>query len=249
MPDDEDILAEFREEPDQDVQPINVEFDDEENPLDLSEEQSLIEAETGDVPTQPEPAGFSPHPALSQDPHLDAHMRMEEKFEREFNEKTVKVTEEERRRFLRAALHGQRLWFDIEFPAMGAVVRVVPAPPHWSDTASQVIRSWQDAGKMDKGLNAWLDSFQLLHIWMQVDSVNGQLKPWFQARLEENENLTKARAMTALLSSEEPLDEVRQLNSASRYLLMSALRIAEIKHCICLDAMSDGSFFSDAGTN
>ena len=55
--------------------------------------------------------------------------------------------------------------------------------------------------------------------------------------------------MLALLKEDATIDAVRELNSAMRYLLISAVRIAEVKNCICMDALSDGSFFSGAGTN
>ena len=246
----EDILNEAREERDAGAQDLTTEFDAASDPRDLQEEQDLVAGERGEIPEQPSPIGFEPMADMEEDPYRDLRARVEQKFTRTYNDKTVVVTELERRRYLRAAVHGETLWFDVEFPSLGVTVRVVPSPPGLTDSVAQVIKTRRGEGLVGDDVNSWIDHFQMYHIWLQVDHVNKEPQPWFQSIIEERDGkVPGCREMLKILNDDGPVDQIRALSSARRHLLLSAIRVAEIKTCICMDALSDGSFFSSAGTN
>lgn len=243
-----DILEEFKEEAAPDAVHY-ADFDADEDPRNLSEEAALVAGENSDIPEQPEPIGFEPNAQLMDDPYRDLKERIEARFQKEFNKQTVVVSEDERRRFLRAALHGDRFWFDIEFEHIGASVRIIPAPSAWSDAAAAAAHKLQKEGRIGEDINSWVENFQAMHIWMQTDSINGEPIDWMQAKIEKNGREPGHRELIEWLMDDANIDQVRRTNSPRGYLLRSAIRIAEIKNCLCMDGLSDGSFFSTAGTN
>ena len=232
------------------AQDLSTAYDATTDPRDLKEEEELVAGERTAVPEQPDPIGFTPNPSMDEDPYRDLRAKVEEKFSRLYNDKTVEVSEIERRRYLRSALHGEPMWFDVAFPAFELVIRVVPAPPAWSDTATQAIQLRRKDGLVGDDINSWVDNFQMYHIWLQIDVVGGEPQPWLQSIIEERDGkIPGAREMLKMLREDGPIDAIRELSAPRRHLLLSAIRIAEIRTCICMDALSDGSFFSSAGTD
>lgn len=256
-PDDADdvkvALANAFEKPEKGAARFEEEVDLNQAGIDLADttlEDNLLKADAErdgvQVPELPEGGSVSPNPAFETDPVADAKATVDDAFKVDFDFSTVEVTAKERDMFVRSGLHDEPMHYDIEVPGVGITVRVAMLPESYTEAVMAALNDWQEAGHITGGNISWLLGFQLMHLWMQVRTIDGKPTDWIDAegRLEK----ITYRELRALLANPDTVEPLRKMNPVRWNVIRLAVRIAEHKQKICLEKVLDRTFFQSEGT-
>lgn len=222
------------------------------DPYDDSEAQRLINEEADkDMVAAPEAPPHMSVPVTNEKLLLDPIAPLTDEIERRFGgvfelDKFVKVTQFEREDFVRAALFDAELVFRIELPGVSVVMDVAIPPESFTVSAAAAARHWGKIGFNEKESDMqWLLSFQQLHAWFQIRSINGEPTSWSTTFCD---GVPKLSDMRATMADPENFNEFFSMNATRWRMIVEAMRIAEYKYKLCLEAWHDRSFFTSAGT-
>jgi len=159
----------------------------------------------------------------------------------------ITVTDEEKDRFLRAALHDIPMQFDIFIPATGSVVKTSLPADQFTSWAIGALKSWEDCGQIDpKSTVQWILGFQQMHAFLQIDAVDDIPMPWTDIRDQLLETPSK---LYAHLRDPDNFGVFFRMNDVRWQVMAYALRVAEIKYKLCTEALMSRDFFRTAGTD
>lgn len=216
---------------------------------DHSEEQQLVadhEREMGvNAPQKPD-REFVPmqNPSIMHDPVQEMRETIEGSFKDTFSVGDIEVNHEERARFVRCALHDTAMWFDITLEGVGVKVNVVIPPESFTAMAANAVTAWGKADYLDVNSNIqWYLAFQQLHVWYQAREIDGEPTSW--SEFFDTQKTTAE--LRRFVNDPANLESVIGMHSVKWRMLVEALRIAEAKYKLCLEAWRDRSFFTSAG--
>jgi hypothetical protein len=219
---------------------------------DDSEERKLIrEEEEKSMVTAPEPPARETIPLRNATVTIDAVKELNEEVERRFGglfdlNNQVTVTETERDAFVRAALFDAEMLFKVEIPGIGITYDVAIPPEAFTVSAAAAARHWGRIGFNDKESEMqWLLSFQQMHAWFQIRSVNGEPTPW---SVDFCDGLPKLSDLRKTMNDPDNFDVFHRMNATRWKTMVEAMRVAEYKYKLCLEAWHDRSFFTSADT-
>ncbi len=215
-----------------------------------AEEAAINEAEKTDeipIPEQPEHIQAPLHnPALQADPVADLKEKAERSFTGTFDVGKVTVDALERADFLRAALHDKEVVFDVKLEGVDASVKIAIPPEFFTTSAASAANAWGVSGFNDRDSDLqWLLSFQQMHAWFMVREINGVPTPWSDAFCD---GMPKSSFLRATLKEPDNFEAFFVMQPVRWRMIVEAMRIAEFKYKLCLEAWQDRSFFMPAGT-
>jgi hypothetical protein len=159
----------------------------------------------------------------------------------------ITVTDVEKDRFLRAALHDTPMQFDIFVPATGSLVKTSIPADQFTSWAIGALKSWEECGQIDpKSTVQWILGFQQMHAFLQIDSVDNIPMPWAEIRDQLLETPSK---LYAHLRDPDNFAVFFRMNDVRWQVLAYVLRVVEIKYKICTEALMSRDFFQAAGTD
>lgn len=244
-----DIFAAAKEAPEEGAQ--HFEMDVPTDGVDLydhsKEREALAEEESSiDAPNPPERVSAPlNNPAIMKDPVGDMRDEIERRFRANYDIGKVTVDDQERQRFVRAALHDKEMWFDVLLPGPNVAVRVAIPTETFTTSAAAAATHWGKIGHNDASSDMqWLLSFQQIHAWIQVREVDGEPTSWSDVFVDGVPRLSEMRKT---MKDPEQFEEFFSMSAPRWRLLVEAMRIAEFKYKLCLEAWHDRSFFTSAG--
>jgi len=253
------ILDSTYEPPDKDVVQFDMEVNvDESDLFDHTEEQKLKqqhEAQTGSAaPPRPKHVDIPPNnPVMMVDPVGDIREGIDKAFIHMVDhgrvKYEVKVDEEERERFVRAALHDAPMWFDAQIDGVGATVRVVIPPDSFSTAVARALDFWDKDTLDTKSNMQWYLAFQQVHAWFQIREINGLPTPWAEEHFPEGEPHMSLSAIRKFIRYPANFDMFFTMSPVRWRMITEAMRIAELKYKMCMDAGHDRDFFTSADTD
>jgi hypothetical protein len=247
--DPKDIFAAAAEPPEDGAERFEMEVPtDGIDPYDHSAEREAISSDAQDVsaPEQPErlTAPVS-NPAMFQDPVGDLKKEIEGRFSADYDIGKVTVDEQERQRFVRAALHDKEMWFDVKIEGVNAVVRVAIPTETFTTSVGAAATYWGKLGHNDSTSDMqWLLSFQQMHAWFQIREIDGEPTEWSD---EFSDGVPRLAKLRGILKDPEEFETFFSMSAPRWRMLVEAMRIAEFKYKLCLEAWQDRSFFTSAG--
>ncbi len=185
---------------------------------------------------------------FDKDPVDDVKATLNAAFAKDYDFASVVVEQDERERFYRCGLHDEAMWFDIDLPKFGMVIKVVIPPVSHSEAAIAALNAWGEAGEIGGNSMQYLHGFQLLNVWLMVRAVNDKATEWYEAALEDAGGKLTHRALRKLLSNTDTVEPVREVNDVRWQAMSLAVRIADYKNKICLDALRSRVVFTTAGS-
>lgn len=248
----ESIFAEAAEPPEEGAATFKAEV--ETAGIDLydhsAEEAVLAQEEKGDaipIPDQPERLEAPLlNPAIQEDPAGSIREQAERAFTGTFDVGTVTVTPEERADFLRAALHDTEMVFDVELAGVDSVIRIAIPPESFTTSAGAAAAAWGKAGFNDPESDMqWLLCFQQMHAWFMVREINGTPTSWSD---DFCDGIPASSFLRNKLRDPDNFEVFFSMAPVRWRMIVEAMRAAEFKYKLCLEAWQDRSFFTSAGT-
>ncbi len=222
---------------------------------DNSEEEALIREDARKdgvtVPDLPDVDERKPDSVFDSDPIKDVKTIIKEAFTADFDFSHIEVSAVERDRFYRSGLHDEEMFYMVESPGSGLTVKVAMPPTSHSEAAIAALDSW--VAEHHSGTNSvqYLHGFQLLNVWLMVREINGKPTNWYE---EAKENVEKEggkftyRYLRDLLRNPDTVEEVRNMHEVRWNAVSLAVRIADHKHHLCLEAIRSRKVFTTAGS-
>lgn len=247
----EDIFADVREVPDPDAVPAErvMDLGDTTDITDHSVEEAVKESRNKElgvhVPTKPETLQAPlTNPVMTDEAAgEEARLAAEAAFRDEIDRIKIEVTDEEKTRFIRAALHDTEMIFDIPLEGLDMVVSVAMPSEAFTSAAEMIVLRWGKDGHIDaESRLQFTVAFQQVHLWHQIRAINGQTVPW---AWDGTPTLSEIKAFAF---NYENLSDVINWSSTKHRLLMRASMIAETKYRICMTNLHDRTFFTGAAT-
>ena len=201
------------------------------------------------VPPLPEESPIpTPDPFKTADPQAAINEELQRRFSSELGDDIkVEVTEEEKARFVRCALHDQEMYFDVEIEGVGASLRVAMPTASFSVEVSGALSFFmQEDNGTDINVSSdmsWLMMFQKMHAWYQIRSIMGTPTKWSDFWVD---GIPKTSKIRKALKKPETYEFFETMNATRWRLIIEAMNVAEIKYGICLKAWHDRSFFASA---
>ena len=247
-----DIFADLREQPDPETIPEErtMPLGDTTGITDHSVEESVREARNKElgvhVPDKPEtiPAPINNPAMLDEAAGEAARLAAEAAFRDEINNVKVEVTDDEKTRFMRAALHDTEMVFDIPLEGLDLMVSVAMPSEAFTAAAEMIVLRWGKDGHIDADSRMqFMVAFQQVHLWHQIRAINGVPVEWAW----DGDTPTSTQ-LKKFAFDYDNLSLVVNLSSTKHRLLMRASMIAEAKYRICLTNLHDRTFFTGAAT-
>jgi hypothetical protein len=182
------------------------------------------------------------------DPVAEAAAVISSAFTKDYDFASVEVTPEERDRFYRCGLHDEEMWYDVSIEGSGITVRVAIPPASYSEVVLAVLDSWTNDKFIGSNAVQYLHAFQQLSAWLMVRSVNGVPTDWYEQAVEDAGGKMTYRKMRELLVDPDSIECVRSINEVRWASLALAIRIADYKHHLCLQALRTKKVFTTAGS-
>lgn len=257
----DNIFAAAQEEPDapeasdaESKEEFNIKADmGDIDPYDDSEARKLIrEEEEKNMVAAPEPPERIVLPLNNPTVVHDSVKELNDEVERRFSglfdlHKHVTVTPLERDAFVRAALFDSELKYDVSIPGIDIAFEVAIPPDSFTVSAAAAARHWGKIGFNEPESDMqWLLSFQQMHAWYQIRAINGEPTQWSDFFCD---GVPKLSALRAVLADPNNFETFHTMNATRWKAMVEALRIAEYKYKLCLEAWHDRSFFTTAGTD
>lgn len=220
---------------------------------DNSEEQALVRDDAKrdgvHVPDLPEePAGEAPDSTFDSDPVKDAKTIIYEAFSTDFDFTKVEVDAVERDRFYRCGLHDEQMHYVVDVPGSGMTVKVVIPPTSKSEATLAALDQWVRDKFIGSNSIQYLHGFQLLTVWLMVREINGEPTEWFEKAEADADGKLSYRKLRDLLCNPDTVEEIRDINEVRWSALSLAIRIADHKHALCLEALRSRKVFTTAGS-
>lgn len=221
---------------------------------DNSEEQALVRDDAKrdgvHVPELPDEKPAEPiDSSFDSDPVKDAKTIIYEAFSTDFDFTKIEVDVIERDRFYRCGLHDEQMHYIVEVPGSGLTVKVVIPPTSKSEATLAALDQWVRDKFIGSNSIQYLHGFQLLTVWLMVREVNGVPTEWFEkAEAEVEGGKLSYRKLRDLLCHPDTVDEIREINEVRWSALSLAIRIADHKHALCLEALRSRKVFTTAGS-
>lgn len=220
---------------------------------DNSEEQSLVRDDAKrdgvHVPELPEDKPGEPiDSSFDGDPVKDAKTIIYEAFSSDFDFSKIEVDVVERDRFYRCGLHDEQMHYVIEVPGSGLTVKVVIPPTSKSEATLAALDQWVNDKFIGSNSIQYLHGFQLLTVWLMVREVNGAPTDWYDKAEEDNGGKLSYRQLRDMLRDPGTVDAIRDINEVRWSALSLAIRIADHKHALCLEALRSRKVFTTAGS-
>jgi hypothetical protein len=219
---------------------------------DHSEERALIMDDARkdgvtvpDLPAVPE---VPPESTFDTDPVAEARAAFDKAFLQEFDFATIEIGAVERDRYYRCGLHDEEMWFLVEVPGADLSIKVAIPSVSRSEAAIAALDAWGAAGEIGQNSMQYLHGFQLLNVWLMVREINGKPTDWYEQALEEAGGKLAYRNLRALLSNPDTVESVREIGDVRWQAVTLAVRIAEYRHKLCLDAVRTRKVFTTAGS-
>lgn len=255
-PDDiDDVIKKAFETPAEGAATFQHEVDLEQAGIDItdhSEEQGLVRDDAQrdgvTVPDLPEVAEMKPASTFDEDPVTTAKAAMDAAFAADFDFASIVVDPVEQDRFYRCGLHDVEMWYEVAVPGSGLRVKVVIPPVSLSEAAIAALNAWGEAKEIGSNSMQYLHGFQLLNLWLMVREVNDIPTDWYEQAVEDAGGKLTYRALRKLLSDPDTVESVRNVNSVRWQAITLAVRIAEYRDKLCLDALRSRKVFTSAGS-
>jgi hypothetical protein len=200
------------------------------------------------IPEKPADTTVLPSPVFESNPAEEARSAVRGAFEEDFDFGKVIVTAAEKDRFLRCGLHDEQMFYDVEVEGIGLNVRVNILPESYTDAAMAALSDWVKNEVIGEGNMQWLLGFQLMHAWMQISRIADQPTDWLEAHLPQEGRITY-RKLRELLANDATVEPLRSMSAVRWRAIALAIRIAEHKQKLCLEALLNRDFFTSAGTD
>jgi hypothetical protein len=248
----DNIFAAAAEPPEEQARAFSAVMDTEGVDLfDHSAEEAEIKANAKEdsihIPEQPEHIDLPLNNRLiHEDPIGDLKERAERSFNGTFDVGSVVVEPEERTAFLRAALHDTEMMFNVKLTGVDATLKIAIPTDTFTTDAAAAATAWGKSGHNDKNseLQWWL-SFQQMHAWFMVREINGIPTPWSDVFCD---GVPKTSVSRGHLAEPSNFEEFFVMTPVRWRMIIEAMRIAEFKYKLCMEAWQDRSFFTTAGT-
>lgn len=219
---------------------------------DNSEEEALLKQDSRrdgvTVPELPDTKEREPSSLFDSDPVAEAQAIVGNAFRANYDFASVEIDVIERDRFYRCGLHDEEMWYLVEVPEAGLSVRVAIPPVSRSEAAVAALDHWQAEKFIGKNSIQYLHGFQLLNVWLMVREVNGVPTDWYEKAVEDAGGKLPYRKLRAMLCDPDTVDPVRDLHERRWNALTLAVRIADYKHQLCLEALRSRKVFTTAGS-
>ena len=218
---------------------------------DNSLEASLIREDSQrdgvSVPDLPGGEPITPESLFDADPIADTRDIIRRAYTVDFDFAKIEVDAIERDRFYRCGLHDEEMWYTVEVPNTGLTFKVAIPPISRSEAAVATVDYWVDTEVIGKNSLQYLHNFQLVNVWLMVREVNSAPTDWYAKLVEEAEGgkLTY-RALRTHMANPDFLESVRDLNDLRWNATCLAVRIADYKHQLCLEAVRSRKVFTTA---
>lgn len=254
-PDDiADILKQAFEPPADGAATFNHEVDI--TGMDLTsdnEEQSLVRDDARrdgvHVPDLPEDKEAEPiDSSFDSDPVKDAKTIIYEAFSTDFDFTKIEVDAVERERFYRCGLHDEQMHYIIDIPGYDLTAKVVVPPTSKSEATLAALDHWVDEKFIGKNSIQYLHGFQLLTVWLMVREIGGAPTDWYDKAEVDCDGKLTYRKLRALLCDPDTVEPIREINEIRWNALSLAIRIADYKHALCLEALRTRKVFTTAGS-
>lgn len=204
----------------------------------------LVQAMTVHEPARTE----IPVPPQWTEEHEKAAQREKMAWEKDSWVGKVKVTDQEKIDFLKAAIHDREVVLDVRIgpPAASTAVRVRTLSNRMMTALSSAMMEDRNDGLFGRGEEFdggyWATRLQIVSMMLQVQSVDGTTVAW---RDPEELDKMSCRDLTAALRAE--ASEWGEKLSAPRHaLLTTAVSVFEQKIALCRSAMVNGDFSDPA---
>lgn len=248
----DNIFAAAAEPPEEQAQAFSAVMDTEGIDLfDHSAEEAEIKTESKEdsihIPAQPDHIELPlNNRRIQEDPIGDLKERAERSFTGTFDVGSVVVEPEERTAFLRAALHDTEVIFDVKLTGVDVTLKIAIPTETFTAEAAAAATAWGNSGHNDKNSDLqWLLSFQQMHAWFMVREINGVPTPWSE---DFCDGIPKSSITRNTLKEPANFEEFFVMTPIRWRMIVEAMRIAEFKYKLCMEAWQDRSFFTTAGT-
>lgn len=248
------IFSMAAEPPEEGAKTFKMEVDTSASGIDLMDHQAEAKAlrqdeEESGVHVPPKPERVTEptrNPAIEVNPVDELKTLVDQAFSDTYEFGKVEVSAEERQRFVRAALHDNPMWFDIMLEGVGIVVRVVIPPEPFTTAAANAVTEWGKRKTMDPDSNLqWYLAFQQIHAWYQVREIEGVATEWSSMFEDGNPKHSEIRKF---INEPDNFEVFFNMSAVKWRMIVEAMRMAEAKYKICVQAWRDKSFFTSAGT-
>jgi hypothetical protein len=185
------------------------------------------------------------NPLLMRDPTRGVMDEIVRRFKTDVGNAVVEVTATERDAFVRAALHDREMVFFVTLPGVDTTVEVAIPNDSFTAAASSAAYHWGKLGVIDPNSDMqWLLSFQQLHAWFQIRSIDGQPTQWSEYWATS----PSSAEIRMFMRRPSHFEQFFNMNAVRWRMLMDAMRTAEEKYKICLNNWHNRTFFTGAGT-
>lgn len=186
--------------------------------------------------------------AFDDNPVVDAQTAIKEAFSKDYDFSSIVVDSIERDRFYRCGLHDQEMYFDVELLNYGMLFKVAIPSTSQSEAVITTLDTWAAKGYIGSNSVQFLHNYQLLNAWLMVREINHVPTEWFGKELEEAEGKITRRRLQELLSTPEVLEPLHALSSVKWSAVSLAIRIADHKYSLCMEAVRSRKVFMTAGS-
>lgn len=217
---------------------------------DNSLEESLIaedaKSDGVDVPDMPEDKEADIDSVFDDAPMDDVKQVMNSTFNRSFDFSEITIDAMERDRFYRSGLHDEEMYYDVEIPNSGMTIRVAIPRTSLTEATMAALDSWVASGLIGTNSSQYLYGFQLISAWLMVRNINRVPTGWYEQALDEAGGKLSYNKICKLLADPETIECIRDIQEVRWSAITTAIRIADYKHQMCIDALRTRKVFTTA---
>jgi hypothetical protein len=219
---------------------------------DNSEEEALVRDDSRrdgvTVPELPDDDPKKQDSLFDTNPVAEVKDIVKEAFSKDYDFAQVQVDAVERDRFYRSGLHDEEMFYLVEAPGTGLTVKVAIPPSSQSEAAIAALDAWVRERHIGTNSVQYLHGFQLLNVWLMVREINGKPTDWYEKAAADAGGKITYSKLREMLSNPETVECIRDMNEVRWTAVTLALRIADYKHQLCLEALRSRKVFTTAGS-
>lgn len=219
---------------------------------DNSEEESLVREDSRrdgvTVPDLPEDEQKKHDSLFDTNPVAEVKDIVKEAFTKDYDFAQVTVDSVERDRFYRSGLHDEEMFYVVDSPGTGLAVKVAIPPASHAEAAIAALDSWVRERHIGTNSVQYLHGFQLLNVWLMVREINGKPTGWYDDAVAAADGKLTYSKLREILSDPDTVECIRNMNEVRWTAVTLAVRIADYKHQLCLDALRSRKVFTTAGS-